>query len=107
MRMPGCMFCAESCCADSMGPGESGVVNDQPRTGYLDSRIRAVAAAVDGGVDVRGYCCWSLTGNFERAEGFTRRFGLVRVGYDTLVRAPKRAFDWYASLLRANHARAV
>ena len=39
--------------------------------------------------------------NFEWSEGYAQRFGLVHVDYDTLVRTPKRSFDWYARLIRA------
>jgi beta-glucosidase len=77
------------------------VVDDQSRIDYLDGHVRAVADAVARGVDVRGYYCWSLMDNFEWAHGYTQRFGLVHVDYDTLVRTPKRSFDWYAGLVRA------
>ena len=87
-----------------MGPDADGVVDDQPRIDYLDSHLRAVGAAVEQGVDVQGYYCWSLLDNFEWAHGFTQRFGLVHVDYDTLVRTPKRSFDWYADLIRAHRA---
>jgi beta-glucosidase len=94
----------ENGCSFGMGPDESGVVDDQPRIDYLDSHLRAVAAAVERGADVRGYYCWSLLDNFEWAQGFTQRFGLVHVDYDTLVRTPKRSFHWYADLIRAHQA---
>jgi beta-glucosidase len=105
-RYPGIppIIITENGCSYATGPDESGVVDDQLRIDYLDSHIRAVAAAVGRGVDVRGYYCWSLMDNFEWAEGFTQRFGLVHVDYDTLARTPKRSFDWYAGLIRAHRA---
>jgi beta-glucosidase len=108
-RYPGIppIIITENGCSYATGPDESGVVDDQLRIDYLDSHIRAVAAAVERGVDVRGYYCWSLMDNFEWAEGFTQRFGLVHVDYDTLARTPKRSFDWYAGLIRAHRAQAA
>lgn len=95
----------ESGCAYNMGPDEAGVVDDQPRIDYLDSHVRAVADAIAEGVDVRGYCTWSLIDNFEWAEGYTQRFGLVHVDYETQKRTPKRSYDWYADLIRRAAAR--
>jgi beta-glucosidase len=95
----------ENGCSYNMGPDPegdpAGVVDDQPRIDYLDSHLRAVAAAIDEGVDVRGYYCWSLMDNFEWSEGYTQRFGLVHIDYDTQRRTPKRSFDWYADLIRS------
>ena len=59
-------------------------MHDPDRVSYLDGHLRAVRAAIDAGVDVRGYFCWSLLDNFEWAEGFSKRFGLVHVDFDTL-----------------------
>ena len=92
----------ENGCSYGMGPDADGVVDDQPRIDYLDGHLRAVAAAIDEGVDVRGYYCWSLLDNFEWTEGYTQRFGLVHVDYETQRRTPKRSFDWYAETIRAN-----
>lgn len=52
-------------------------------------------------MDVRGYFVWSLLDNFEWAEGYARRFGLVHVDYETLARTPKASYAWYRELLRA------
>jgi len=90
----------ESGCAYGTGPDAEGVVDDQERIDYLDSHLRAVAVAVRAGVDVRGFYTWSLLDNFEWAEGYTQRFGLVYVDYETLERIPKRSFDWYAETIR-------
>ena len=95
------IYITESGCSYGMGPDENGVVDDQPRIDYLDAHLRAIATAVQRGVDVRGYYTWSLLDNFEWAEGYTQRFGLVHVDYDTLVRTPKRSFQWYADVIAA------
>ncbi|MGW7725766.1 GH1 family beta-glucosidase [Streptomyces canus] len=76
-------------------------VDDQDRITYLDGHIRALHQAVEAGVDVRGYFVWSLMDNFEWAEGYARRFGLVHVDFETLARTPKASYAWYQELLRA------
>jgi beta-glucosidase len=91
----------ESGCSYATAPDAAGVVDDQARIDYLDAHLRAVAVAVRAGVDVRGYYTWSLMDNFAWAEGYTQRFGLVYVDYDTLERTPKRSFDWYAETIKA------
>lgn len=76
-------------------------VDDQERIAYLDGHIRALHRAVEAGVDVRGYFVWSLLDNFEWAEGYTRRFGLVHTDFETLERTPKASYAWLRDLLRA------
>lgn len=76
-------------------------VDDQDRIAYLDGHIRALHQAVEAGVDVRGYFVWSLMDNFEWAEGYARRFGLVHVDFETLARTPKASYAWFQELLRA------
>ncbi|QIX28354.1 beta-glucosidase [Nocardioides sp. JQ2195] len=92
----------ESGCSYNVGPDVDGVVDDQPRIDYLDSHLRAVAAAIDEGVDVRGYFTWSLIDNFEWSEGYTQRFGLVHVDYETQKRTTKKSYDWFAAVIAAN-----
>jgi beta-glucosidase len=96
------IFITEAGCSFGMGPDEHGVVDDQPRIDYLDAHLRAVAEAIKIGVDVRGFYTWSLLDNFEWAEGFSQRFGLVHVDFETLERTPKRSFDWYARVIAAH-----
>ncbi|MEU1450986.1 GH1 family beta-glucosidase [Streptomyces avermitilis] len=76
-------------------------IDDQERIAYLDGHVRALHRAVEAGVDVRGYFVWSLLDNFEWAEGYERRFGLVHVDYDTLERTPKASYGWLRDVLRA------
>ncbi|SFY49919.1 GH1 family beta-glucosidase [Streptomyces sp. F-1] len=76
-------------------------LDDQERIAYLDAHLRALHAALEAGVDVRGYFVWSLLDNFEWAEGYARRFGLVHVDFDTLERTPKASYRWFRDVLRA------
>ncbi|MFL6127717.1 MAG: GH1 family beta-glucosidase [Mycobacteriales bacterium] len=84
---------------DVVGP--AGTVHDPHRVSYLDAHLRAVRQAIDAGVAVRGYFCWSLLDNFEWAEGFSKRFGLVHVDFGTLRRTPKTSYGWYRDLVAA------
>lgn len=77
-----------------------GRVEDEQRRQYIESHLVAVADAIDHGVDVRGYFVWSLMDNFEWAEGYRKRFGIVHVDYATLRRTLKSSALWYQSLLR-------
>jgi beta-glucosidase len=81
-------------------PDETGFVRDDDRTAYLATHIAAVAAARQAGVDVRGYFAWSLMDNFEWAYGYGKRFGIVRVDYDTQARIPKLSALWYRDTVR-------
>ncbi|WP_405919430.1 GH1 family beta-glucosidase [Streptomyces longwoodensis] len=75
-------------------------VDDQERIAYLDAHIRALHDAHTAGVDVRGYFVWSLLDNFEWAEGYARRFGLVHVDFTTQERTPKASYTWLREALR-------
>ncbi|MFE5028344.1 GH1 family beta-glucosidase [Streptomyces sp. NPDC056656] len=79
-------------------------VDDQERIAYLDGHLRALHRALEAGVDVRGYFVWSLMDNFEWAEGYARRFGLVHIDYATLERTPKASYHWLRDVLRAQRA---
>jgi beta-glucosidase len=82
-------------------------LDDQRRIDYLDGHLRALHKALEAGVDVRGYFVWSLMDNFEWAEGYRQRFGLVHVDFEnpaTLERTPKASYAWLRETLRAQRA---
>lgn len=79
-----------------------GKVHDPQRIDFLHRYIREVRRAIEDGVDIRGYFHWSLTDNFEWAEGYRQRFGLVYVDYPTGKRIPKDSADWYAGVIASN-----
>ncbi len=87
--------------ADRAGPDKNGEVDDAPRIDYLAKYIGAAASAIDSGARIDGYFVWSLLDNFEWAEGYEPRFGIVHVDYETLKRTPKASFDWLAAEIAA------
>lgn len=82
----------------------NGEVVDTERIDYLDGYLAACADALARGVDLRGYYAWSFLDNFEWAEGYSKRFGLVFVDYRTQERIPKRSAQWYAQLISDHQA---
>lgn len=78
-------------------------LNDYGRLNYFDGYLSAAKDAIDeDGVDLQGYFAWSLMDNFEWAFGYTRRFGLCRVDYDTLERTPKSSAKWFKRTIETN-----
>lgn len=76
-------------------------VHDADRTEFLRLHLGAVLDAADSGVDVRGYFYWSMFDNFEWAWGYDKRFGIVRVDYDTQERSIKDSGREYARIIAA------
>ena len=76
-------------------PDNSGFVADDARIAYLAAHLAAVADARAQGADVRGYFAWSLMDNFEWAEGYSKRFGIVHVDYESQARTPKQSALWF------------
>jgi beta-glucosidase len=93
------LYITENGCSFTDEAGPDGVVDDTPRIEFLDAHIRAMRTAVDEGVDIRGYFTWSLLDNFEWAEGYHPRFGLVHVDYETQKRTPKKSYGWYRDVI--------
>ncbi|MCE3286541.1 MAG: beta-galactosidase [Gaiellaceae bacterium] len=79
----------------------NGSVSDPQRISYLERHLAALGEAIAQGVPVRGYFLWSLLDNFEWALGFTKRFGIVYVDFDTLERVPKASYAWYRDFIAA------
>lgn len=74
--------------------------DDRHRIDYLSAHLEALRKAIADGADVRGYFVWSLLDNWEWAEGFRQRFGLVDVDAATLRRTPKPSYGWYRDHIR-------
>ena len=83
-------------------PSADGEVHDDRRVAYLDGHLRACHDALAAGVDLRGYFVWSLLDNFEWAEGYAKRFGIVHVDYATQARVLKDSAKWYREVIRRN-----
>ena len=97
---PGSIYITENGCAYDY-PKVDGVINDKRRVHYLESHIMACKEAVDKGVSLDGYMHWSLMDNFEWAEGYCKRFGLIGVDFETLERTPKESFWRYKELIKS------
>jgi beta-glucosidase len=82
-----------------------GRVHDPQRIDYLRRHLLEVERAIDDGVDLRGYFVWSILDNFEWAEGFKERFGIVYVDYPTQKRIPKDSAFWYKEVIATNGQR--
>jgi beta-glucosidase len=79
-----------------------GEVDDRKRALYIHDHLAALHKAIDDGVPVKGYFVWSLMDNFEWAEGYSRRFGIIYVDYKTQERTIKRSGRWYAEVVSGN-----
>jgi len=78
------------------------MIDDARRWDYINRHVQAVAYAMQRGVAVFGYCYWSLLDNFEWADGYGPRFGIVEVDYTTQTRRPRDSAHRYAKLCASN-----
>lgn len=81
---------------------EDGLVHDPQRTDFLIRYLGQLHRAIEEGIPVHGYFHWSLMDNFEWAEGYKQRFGLIHVDYETLKRTPKESSKFYAKVISQN-----
>lgn len=80
----------------------AGVVQDEDRLSYLKQYFEAAHRAIDDGVNLKGYFVWSLMDNFEWLHGFSKRFGLIRVDFETQERTLKKSALWYRDVINEN-----
>ena len=85
---------------DTVAP--DGSIHDDQRLDYVRQHLRQLRLAMQDGVDVRGYFVWSLLDNFEWSQGFTKRFGVIRVDYQSQKRTIKDSGSWYARVIANN-----
>ena len=81
---------------------EDGRIRDEDRYRYYHDHLSALLRARAEGADIRGYMAWSLMDNFEWAEGYKERFGLIYVDFATQQRIPKDSFEWYRKVIESN-----
>ncbi len=79
-------------------------IDDPLRVDYLRKHVAAMHAAIEAGVDLRGYFAWSLLDNFEWSLGYSKRFGIVHVDFETQKRTPKSSARMYSSIIASNGA---
>lgn len=99
-RVP--LFISENGLASMDWVHADGRVHDHGRIDFITRYLTELRRGIAEGADVRGYFHWSLMDNFEWAEGYAKRFGLVYVDYQTQERIPKDSFAWYREIVRTN-----
>jgi beta-glucosidase len=92
----------ENGCSYGDSPDAAGRIADERRIHYYREHLRELAHAIHDGADVRGYHAWSIVDNFEWAEGFTQRFGLVYIDFRTQRRYMKDSAKWYSQVAATN-----
>ena len=96
------IYITENGCSYSDTPNHDKKVVDKRRIEYHYSHLEELRKAIHDGVNCIGYFAWSLMDNFEWAQGFSQRFGLIWVDFDTLERIPKESFFWYRDYINEN-----
>jgi beta-glucosidase len=99
---PAKLYVTENGASYSDPPGPDGLVHDERRRTFLRDHFAASHRAIEAGVPLAGYFVWSLMDNFEWAKGYTQRFGIVWVDYDTQERIPKDSALWYRQVIASN-----
>jgi beta-glucosidase len=96
------LFVTENGAAYRDRVGADGSVHDPDRTAFLKAHFRAAARAIAAGIPLKGYFVWSLLDNFEWTFGYSKRFGLIYVDFQTQRRVLKSSAQWYRRVIAAN-----
>jgi beta-glucosidase len=96
------IYITENGASYSTPPDEGGNVPDELRTNYLRSHFAAAHRAIQAGVPLAGYFVWSLMDNFEWSHGYSQRFGIIWVDYQTQQRILKDSAKWYKTVIKKN-----
>ena len=96
------IYITENGCSCPDRPDTSGKVQDSQRSAYLRDYLDAGLEAIEQGVNLKGWFFWSLLDNFEWAEGYSKRFGLIYVDFETQKRIPKESYRFVQKLIRDN-----
>ena len=96
------IFITENGMANNDTVSLDGKVHDPQRIDFLHRYIKALSEAADMGADIGGYFQWSFLDNFEWAQGYNERFGMIWVDYETLERIPKDSAYWYKNVMETN-----
>jgi beta-glucosidase len=96
------LYVTENGASYSTPPDEKGNVKDVHRVNYLRTHFAAAHRAIQAGVPLAGYFVWSLLDNFEWSHGYSQRFGIVWVDYETQKRYLKDSAKWYKGVIRKN-----
>ncbi len=96
------IYITENGASYSTAPDEKGNVPDEFRTHYLRTHFAAAHRAIQAGVPLAGYFVWSLMDNFEWSQGYSQRFGIIWVDYETQKRTLKDSAKWYKGVINKN-----
>lgn len=98
----GPLYVTENGAAYVDAPPQDGSVDDRQRVDYYARHLAACRDAIDAGAPLKGYFAWSLMDNFEWAYGYTKRFGITYVDYETQERTLKESARWYGQVIDYN-----
>lgn len=96
------LYITENGASYSTRPDAQGRVADEKRLAFLRDHFVAAHKAMEAGAPLAGYFVWSLMDNFEWDRGYSQRFGIVWVDYETQKRIPKDSALWYRDVIKAN-----
>ncbi|MDD2922815.1 MAG: GH1 family beta-glucosidase [Anaerolineales bacterium] len=96
------LYLNENGCAMPDEPDANGFVRDWDRIRFVQAHLQVLHEAIQDGANVKGYFLWSVFDNFEWERGFSKRFGIVRVDFDSLERTPKQSAYWYRNVIANN-----